>query len=44
MMSRVLRKPLALMQRKVQNILDMIILHTEEVDDLKYLIYSAHDT
>lgn len=44
MMSRVLRKPLALMARKVQNALDMIHDNTEGEDVLKYLIYSAHDT
>ena len=39
MMSRMLRKPLKLMQNKVES-----FLADQSDDDLKFLIYSAHDT
>jgi len=49
MMSRVLRKPLAIMKSKVANMLGKETI-TEGVElsdseaDLKYMIYSSHDT
>lgn len=52
MMSRMLRKPLAIMQSKVGDMLgkevdsemEYATVTEEETKDLKYIIYSAHDT
>jgi len=38
-MSKLLRKPLRLMQDRVNSILN----HTDDVSSLRYMIYSAHD-
>jgi len=43
MMSRIMRKPLALMRNKVASILGKEVEGTKE-DDLKFVMYSAHDT
>ena len=49
MMSRMLRKPVAIMKRKVADMLGKEIeqevsVSDEEASDLKFFIYSAHDT
>ena len=42
-LSRMMRKPLNVMQHKINTLLGKTAVPSKELDKLKFMIYSAHD-